>query len=46
MNGIIGMADLALDTTLTGEQREYLEIVKESGDALLEIVNDILVINS
>ncbi len=42
MNAIIGMTDLALDTKLTAEQREYLEIVKTSGDALLTLINDIL----
>ena len=42
MNGILGMTELALDTPLTAEQREYLGLVKASGDALLSIINDIL----
>jgi two-component system, sensor histidine kinase and response regulator len=42
MNGIIGMTELALDTSLTREQREYLGAVKQSADSLLTVVNDIL----
>lgn len=42
LNGILGMATLALRTRLSAHQREYLTTVKSSGEALLEIVNDIL----
>ena len=42
MNGIIGMTELALGTELNGEQKEYLEAVKISADALLSLINDIL----
>ena len=42
MTAILGMADLALQTRLTAEQREYLVAVKQSADALRGIVNDIL----
>ena len=42
MNGIIGMTDLALDTTLSAEQRDYLTTVKGSAHALLGVLNDIL----
>jgi PAS domain S-box-containing protein len=42
MNGIIGMTELALDTRLTGEQREYLTTVRSSAEALLTLINDIL----
>jgi len=42
LNGVIGMTDLALDTPLSSEQREYLETVKLSADSLLTVINDIL----
>ena len=42
MNGIIGMTELALDTALTEEQREYLETVHNSSGSLLGMIDDIL----
>jgi len=42
MNGVIGMTGLLLDTELSPEQRQYAELVRTSGEALLYLINDIL----
>jgi signal transduction histidine kinase/CheY-like chemotaxis protein len=42
MNAIIGMTDLTLATSLSKEQREYLELVRTSSETLLKVINDIL----
>src|SRR5690348_8099615 len=42
LNGVLGMTDLALNTKLNEEQREYLTLVKSSGETLLTVINDIL----
>ncbi len=42
MNGVIGMTNILMETQLTDEQREYLDIIEISGTNLLSIINDIL----
>ncbi len=42
MNAIMGMTELALDTELNDEQREFLHIIDQSAAALLQILNDVL----
>lgn len=42
MNGVVGMAELLGDTTLSEEQRLYVDTIRSSGEALLVIINDVL----
>jgi signal transduction histidine kinase/DNA-binding response OmpR family regulator/HPt (histidine-containing phosphotransfer) domain-containing protein len=42
MNAVLGMTSLLLETPLTGEQREYAETIRQSGESLLSVINEVL----
>jgi CheY-like chemotaxis protein len=42
MNGILGMTEILMDTKLSSEQTEYLNMVKHSSDTLMQVINDVL----
>jgi signal transduction histidine kinase len=42
MNGVLGMTTLLLDTALTRDQLEYVQLIRQSGNTLLRLINDIL----
>jgi signal transduction histidine kinase/CheY-like chemotaxis protein len=42
MNGVVGMADILLETPLTDDQKLYIQTIRNSGEALLAIINDVL----
>lgn len=42
MNGVLGMTELLLNTNLTSQQHDFIKTISDSGDALLNIINDLL----
>ncbi len=42
MNGVVGMTDLALDTQLSAQQRDYLETIKRSSEAVITVIDDVM----
>jgi PAS domain S-box-containing protein len=42
LNGVLGMATLLSDTPLSDEQRDYIRLIRASGDTLLRLINDVL----
>jgi two-component system, sensor histidine kinase and response regulator len=42
MNGVIGMTSLLMETSLTSEQQSYAETIRQCGEALLQLINDVL----
>ena len=42
LNAVIGITDLLLDGDLPQQHREYMEIIRDSGESLMVVINDIL----